>query len=232
MRRHWRFDAARVLVYNGAHTVMKRVMNRRCATRWSGLLSLLAASVLLSGCISFYVGEEARSPRPGRAGTVAAQPKRDVTFSVQYMDDFAPGGWFDKEGLEQSIREELQGSGLFDEVRLVPQEEAGERHCHFRILKSGSMVYNRTVSGLACGLTLGVIPGWNTMKLEWDMSYSLRGQELLMMSSLQEGSEMIWLPAVVLMPFQNRADVCGRMVQEPLESFVQQVRRKRLNEQM
>lgn len=216
----------------GACKEMERVMNRCCARGWAGLLGLLAASVLLTGCVSFYVGEQARYPRNGHDRTVAAQPKRDVTFSVQYLDDFAPGGWFDRAGLEQCIREELLGSGLFNEVRLVPQQEPGERHCHFRILKSGSMVYNRTVSGLACGLTLGVIPGWNTMKLEWDMSYSLRGQELLAMSSLQEGAEMIWLPAVVLMPFQNRADVCDRMIQEPLADFVQQVRRKRLNEPM
>lgn len=188
------------------------------------VLGVVAVSFLLHGCISFYTGERAPARMSERAGAASALSKPEVTFSVQYLDDFAPAGWFDKAGLEEQIRAELLCSGLFAGVRLVSQDQAGERHCHFRILKSGSMVYHRAVSCLACGLSLGVIPGWNTMKLEWEMSYSLRGQEILAEHSLQEASELIWLPAVVLMPFRNRAAVCDRMVKEPLESFLRQVR--------
>lgn len=208
----------------------------------AGLLRLsgAAAGLLLCGCVAFYSGGDGQRSHSGSGARVAQggavvqaglEPVQEVSFSVQYLDDFAPAGWFDKRTVEDGIQRALEQSGLFSRVRRVEEADAGERHCHFRVLKSGSMVYNRTVSGLACGLSLGLIPGWNTMKLEWDMSYSLHGRELLALHSLQEASELVWLPSVVLMPFLSRASASERMVQEPLELFVQQVRRRRLHEQ-
>ena len=159
-----------------------------------------------------------------------AQEKRDITFSVDFCDDYGPEAWFDKEEIIVAVREDFEESGLFNKVHYSATGFASARHYHFRVNLSGTDVQTRLLLANLSGLTLLTIPVWHNTQLDWSMSHIYKGKEVFATSSAQAASDVWWLPAIVAMPFFNHATTGSRMKHSAIYYFLKEIRANRLNE--
>ena len=191
-------------------------------------LAMLGLALWLPGCATVTSGAGPHGRKSDLSGPV--QTRRDVTFSVDFQDDYGPEAWFDEEDIIMAIREGFERSGLFRRVLLVPPGQASARHYHFRVNMSGTPMNERMGWSYLSGITLLCIPTWYSLHLDWSMSYLHQGQEVMAASSHQKGTDILWLPGAVTWPFLNHWTVGKGMCRRPVYYFISQIREKQLNE--
>ncbi len=192
------------------------------------LLPCLALSLLFPSCATISTGD---GPSASAADIQkGVTPVRDITFSIDFQDDYGPESWFDKKDFILAIRKDFEKSGLFSRVHYVLPQNAGPYHLHFRIGSSGTDMNTRMTLGALSGLCFCTLPVWTTYALDWSMSVVHRGKELYAFSSQQEGKDIIWAPFILASPFMNHATTGNRMVHAATHYFLTEIQQNRINE--
>jgi len=191
------------------------------------LLSICSLLVL-SQCATINTGNGPCASERDIYGVI--QAKCDITFSVNFKDDYGPDAWFDKEEIIVAIRKDFEKSGLFNKVHYRSAGDSSARHYHFRVNLSGTEMSVRMALAQLSGLSLCSIPVWYNTQLDWSMSYIRKGKEVFATSSAQSASDVIWLPAVLACPFLNHATTGSRMKHAAIYYFLKEIRENKLNE--
>lgn len=191
-------------------------------------LLILSSSLLISQCATIYTGNGPNAKECDIYG--ATQTKRDITFSVNFADDYGPDAWFDEEEIVITIRENFNKSGMFNKVHYINAENASMRHYHFRVNLSGTDVGTRMMLAYLSGWTLFTIPVWFNTNLDWGMSYMFKGKEVFIASSEQSSSDVIWLPGAITWPFLNHITTGNKMKDGAIYHFLKEIRANKLNE--
>lgn len=182
----------------------------------------------MCGCMSIPAGY-GPSGSYNDVATPYTGVKRDITFSVDFSIDYAKT-WANTEDAIEGIREYFGESGLFGRIQYTKASEPGPYHYHFKIAHTGTPLEDGMGIGMLSGLTLMTVPMWVNNDFNWTMSYQVRGKEVYSASSHQRVKDILWLPAVVAMPFMNYLTVEGTMKKRPMLYFIKEIRDNRLND--
>lgn len=189
---------------------------------------ILATTALFSGCATIDTGSGPHASERDIQGV--SMVKRDITFSVEFHDDYGPEAWFDREEIIEAIRSDLEKSNLFGRIFLTSPDQISDRHYHFKVHLTGTDMNTRMAMAMLSGFSLMTIPVWNSTQLDWSMSYVHKGKEVFASSSQQSASDVLWLPGAVTWPFLNHATIGRGMKHKALYYFIKEIRRNRLNE--
>lgn len=191
-------------------------------------LFTLCSALLISQCATISTGNGPSAPESDIYGAV--QTKRDITFSLNFTDDYGPEAWFDEDKIIIAIRENFNKCGMFNKVHYVSVDAASDSHYHFRVNLSGTDRDTRMMLTNLSSATLCVIPVWLNTNLYWGMSYICKGEEVFVLASEQSASDVFWLPGVVTWPFLNHATTGSRMKNAAIYYFLKEIRANKLNE--
>lgn len=192
------------------------------------VLFLLCSVLLLASCATINVGDGPHATERDIHGEPVT--RRDITFSVDFHDDYGPEAWFEKDEIIKAIREDFERSGMFGRVYLTDTNNISERHYHFSVYMTGTDANTRQILGTLSGFTLGAIPTWTSMNLDWSMSYIHKGKEAFAASSEQASRDVVWLPFIITSPVLNHATVGSGMKHNAIFHFLREIRRNKLNE--
>jgi len=191
-------------------------------------LFTICCSLLISQCATINTGNGPSAPECDIYGAVKI--KRDITFSVDFTDDYGYDAWFDKEEIIIAIRKNFNKSGMFNKVHYRSAADISARHYHFRVNLSGTDRSTRSELPSWSTLTLFAIPIWSNTSLDWGMSYIHKGKEVYISSSEQSASDVVWLPGIIVWPFLNHLTTGSQMKNDAIYYFLKEIRANKLNE--
>ncbi len=192
------------------------------------LLLAAALACLLPSCATFNTGDGPNArPEEIQQGVT---PRRDITFSVDFTDDYVVSAEYDKEDIILAIRKDFEKSGLFSRVHYVRPEEASPYHLHFRVGSSGTDAETRIGLFILSAWSCTIVPTWSHYSLDWSMSVILHGKEVHSFSSQQQYTNVIWFPTILAAPFRNRFLVRGDLLHDATNYFLKEIQQNRFNE--
>lgn len=170
------------------------------------LLFLIPIVALLSACISVDCGYAPNVDITEHTEVTPSQ-RVPISFSIEEVECFRNDFFFTptREELSEKLKEALEETQLFSEVRYLAKPEKSLYHIVFRFHISGETEGQAVLLGLTAGYTLCLIPVWEDLTFDGAAIVYLRNEPLYASGSAELMKIPIWLPFAPVGIFWNNA---------------------------
>lgn len=149
--------------------------------------------------------------------------KQNITFSVNFINEYGPAAWIKEKEVIRTIRKEMEQCGQFNRIEFTPLHYHSENHCHFNVHLSGTSMDTRLSLIPLAVLSATLVPTWMNVNLDWDLTYIQNNEICFTRSSQQSARDIVWGPAIVAAPFMNRITTGTSMIQQPVRYFMNEL---------
>jgi hypothetical protein len=164
--------------------------------------------IFLSSCATISGSNEPSISPNYEFVPIARENRKDVTFSVGYHVQMNEDIFIGRKDVIEKIRDNFRNSKLFGKVAMsTSDDDIGDLHYHFDIKVQGPSVADQVAIGYLSGMTLTLIPVWQSADVDATMFVFKNGKEIHSASVSTTGTDVIWAPLLVLSPLLNHGTV-------------------------